>query len=492
MILQRSADQGFAAPMSTMVERIRSNESALDPYGAKSASGLSGQDNPAQMPHAYQQQTPHAYQQQTPHGYQQHNQGAHPFPANRDEWDQAEMAYGAGTERGYRAAVADSFERTQGSAPYVDAPPDRQGAAARRHPPHPKSPHENPTDMGYQPAMAAAYPHVADATFEPPVSPDLGGDRGDLTVFFAAAGGTGATTLACNVAATLARSGRSTCVVDLDLQLGSVLTVLGEDPRCPMSRLARDMESFDWEMLGPMLPRHGAGVSVVSQVGHLEELDELRPRRLPRLLRYLQQHFDHVIVDGVRDFNDHALAALDVADQVVLVLGQDVQSVHGTTRRMTVLRKLGYPLSKTRLVVNRYSDKAPVDLAAIGGALGRSPDFTVANDFAMVQAAITGGATLHQTAPRSPVSVDLDHLAGGLFGLPPVPPPPSAWSRVAAWLGPWFRAGKRPRSRRRAFGPMAPTYAFEGAPGADGQLDQHSAPTPEDVAWFYEDDHENR
>jgi len=191
------------------------------------------------------------------------------------------------------------------------------------------------------------------------------------------------------------------------------------------------MESFDWEMLAPMLPRHASGVSVVSQVGNLEQLGELTVGRLPQLLRYLQEQFDLVVVDGVRDFNDHALATMDIADQLVLVVTQDVPSVRGVSRRLNIFRRLGYQAAKIKVVVNRFDRKNAINLAAISEAIGMSPAFAVLNDFPRVHRAITKGVLLSELEPGAPISGALEELARRLFELPqPAPRRAGLWSRV--------------------------------------------------------------
>ncbi len=252
----------------------------------------------------------------------------------------------------------------------------------------------------------------------------------ELLVFFSAHGGSGTSTLACNMAANLARAGRSVCLVDLDFQLGDALTMLNLEPKCPMSRIAREMESFDWEMLGPMLSRHRLGVNVVSQVGYIEQLNDIDPARLPLLLRYLHEHFEVVIIDGVRDFNDNALAAMDVATQILLVVTQDVPAVHGATRRLNILRRLGYPSSKVKVVVNRHSKGNPIDSKAIGQAIGIVPTFTVANDFPTVNRAITEGIPLFEVDEGARVSADVEQMTNRLFDInTPQTAKKSWWSR---------------------------------------------------------------
>ncbi|MBK8480155.1 MAG: AAA family ATPase [Proteobacteria bacterium] len=284
----------------------------------------------------------------------------------------------------------------------------------------------------YQTAQGqGAQPEAAATPAMPVEAPTTAARVGQVVAFFATHGGTGATTLACNGAAALARRQQATCLVDLDLQLGDALTVLGLEPKCAMSRLAHEMESFDWEMLEPMLPRHGSGLSVVSQVGNLEELGELTVGRMPQVLRYLQGHFACVVVDGVRDFGDHALATLDVADRVVLVVTQGVSAVRGASRRLAIFRRLGYPASKIQIVVNRYSPRHPISLAAFTEALGQAPVAVIPEDAATAGRAAMKGALLHEVDAGGAVDGAIEGMIHGLFGLaaPTRPVARRWWSR---------------------------------------------------------------
>ena len=65
----------------------------------------------------------------------------------------------------------------------------------------------------------------------------------------------------------------------------------------------------------------------VSQASHLDDLDAQLVERLPALMTTLAEHFDYVLVDGIRDLGDYALAVLDMTDDIVLVLTQDVPAV---------------------------------------------------------------------------------------------------------------------------------------------------------------------
>ncbi len=251
--------------------------------------------------------------------------------------------------------------------------------------------------------------------------PEPSPDAGQLVVFFSCHGGSGATMLATNTAAAVATTGQPACIIDLDLQLGSVLTALGIESQCPMSKVISDMETYEWQMLAPLLARHHSGLCVLSQVGHIEELSAMDPARVPIFFRYLQEYFKFLVVDGLRDFNDHALAAMDVSNKVVLVSTQDVAAVRGAGMRIDILKRLGFPGEKIHLLINRYDRRSKVTLERISDALGIPPSFTIPNDFRSVSSSLVRGNTLDEANPESKVTRAVTNVARALFDLPPLP-----------------------------------------------------------------------
>ena len=252
--------------------------------------------------------------------------------------------------------------------------------------------------------------------------PEPSPDAGHIVVFFSCHGGSGATMIATNTAASVAGgTGQPACIMDLDLQLGSVLTALGIESQCPMSKVISDMETYEWQMLAPLLARHHSGLSVLSQVGHIEELSAMDPARVPVFFRYLQEYFKFMVVDGLRDFNDHALAAMDVANKVILVATQDVAAVRGAGMRIDILKRLGFPGDKIFLLINRYDRRSKVTLERISDALGIPPSFTVPNDFRSVSSALVRGLTLEEVSPDAKVTRAVTNVGRALFDLPAIP-----------------------------------------------------------------------
>lgn len=234
---------------------------------------------------------------------------------------------------------------------------------------------------------------------------------GRVIVMFSCRGGAGATSLAVNTAASLARSGKSVCVVDLDLQLGDVFVALDLDANTSLAALAREASTIDQSALKRRLARHDSGVYALSQAGQVDDVDGALIERLPALLATLAGHFDYVIVDGVRDFDDYALTVLDMADHIAMILTQDVASVRRAARAITLFRRLGYSDAKVDLVLNRYRRRAAVSEVDVLRALGLSVKATVRNDFKRMQRAFDEGALVNDIARGKGVAKDLDELA---------------------------------------------------------------------------------
>lgn len=231
-----------------------------------------------------------------------------------------------------------------------------------------------------------------------------------MVAFFGPKGGVGCTTLACNVGGVLARNARPTVLVDLDLQLGAVPVSLGLQPQQSISALVEEAERIGSGPLRTELDAHDSGLRIAAQT-RIEDLGAVTVKRLPRFFDALGARYSHVLVDGLRDFNDHAVATMDLAHMVVVVITQDVPAVRAGARALRIFRRLGYKNDRLLLVVNRYHRRAPVDLDDIRRVLGVPVHAHVHNDFPLVEQAINRGRLVDELQPRSRPARDLLELS---------------------------------------------------------------------------------
>jgi pilus assembly protein CpaE len=232
-----------------------------------------------------------------------------------------------------------------------------------------------------------------------------------VTAVLPAKGGMGATVLATHLAGALHRRGHRVCVGDLDLELGDVLTFLDMNGSYSLADVAANARRLDRELLDASVPRHGSGVWVLSQSEKVADADRLGVEGTTQVLRFLRHHYDHLVLDGLRDFGDITLAALDIADRILLVVTQEIPAVRNAQRCAEILHQLGYDPKRISVVVNRHARAANITVQVIEETLKLPVQATVGNDFPRLSRAINRGVLLWEEAPRSPVARDVEALA---------------------------------------------------------------------------------
>jgi pilus assembly protein CpaE len=240
---------------------------------------------------------------------------------------------------------------------------------------------------------------------------DARGPGGTVITLFPTRGGVGCTSLATNLGHALQKSGHRVCLVDFDLHLGDVLSFLDLPGTYSITDVLANIGRLDRELLDASIARHASGVRVLAQSGNVEEADRVRPLEVSQLLGFLRRHYDWVLVDGVRGFDEMSLAALDASQKILVVLTQDVPAVRNAKRCLDLFRRLGYADAKVNLVVNRFQKNPDITARVIEETTGLALMATLGNDFQVAITAINRGVPLHTVAPRSRLTKDIEHLA---------------------------------------------------------------------------------
>lgn len=239
---------------------------------------------------------------------------------------------------------------------------------------------------------------------------------GRVVPIFPTKGGVGATALATNLAGALAQLDERVCLVDLDLHFGDVLSFLDLQGKYSVSDLVDNMHRLDRDLLDASVTRHGSGVFVLTQSEKLEEAERIKPTDVTALLAFLRRHYDSVIVDGLRGFDDYSLAVLDAAQLVLLAFTQDVPAVRNAQRCLEILRKINFPEDRIWLLLNRYAKNSKVTAEVVAEVTGVAPAALVRNDFVSLIRAINRGVMLTEEAPTSKLTQDIAQLAANITG----------------------------------------------------------------------------
>ena len=226
------------------------------------------------------------------------------------------------------------------------------------------------------------------------------GPGGHVVTVFAAKGGVGKTTVATNTAVHLARSGKSTLLIDLDLAFGDVAIALQLPPDRGLA-FAATMGELDRAALRSLVTAHPAsGLDVLTAPGDPAEGEQVPATVLAPLLTVARAAYDYVVIDTPPAFTDHVLAACDESDLLLLVTTLDIAAVKNLRLTLDTLDALGQPADARAVVLNHSTDKVGLGASDVAEAIGRPVTVSIPSDLA-VPTATNHGTPVVAHAPRA-------------------------------------------------------------------------------------------
>ena len=233
-------------------------------------------------------------------------------------------------------------------------------------------------------------------------------------------GGCGSTTVACNVAASLAKTAK-TVLVDLDLVRGGVAGYFDARPRYTIADVMDSADKVDKQLLDNALTMHAAsGVAILARPDLPEDTQRVTQAGLSRLIGVLTRVFDYVVIDSLMSIDPIYSSVLAVADINLMIMQLNVPSAKNAERFVGMLRRMGVEAGKIRIVVNRFVKKgSDIEPDEIERAMGLKISWMIPNDFKNAIGAINFGEPVVLRAPRSEISTSLAGLAATLTNLTP-------------------------------------------------------------------------
>ena len=224
-------------------------------------------------------------------------------------------------------------------------------------------------------------------------TPATAGGSAVVTAVYSPKGGAGATTVATALAVALSESHAGRVgIVDLDLRFGGVGIALDLRAQNTIVDVLARPGPLDGAIVDDIFVTHGSGVKVLLAPETLGLADAVSPEAIGRLVQALRPHFDHLVLDLPTSFDDVAMAALRVADHVLLVTTPELPALRDLQRAMTAAPDLRN--GRSHVVLNRWPSRAGVPLADVERALGRKVALSLPSEGATVTRALNTGLSL--------------------------------------------------------------------------------------------------
>ena len=266
----------------------------------------------------------------------------------------------------------------------------------------------------------AVVPEVAKTTLK-----TMGDRNGVVLPVHGLAGGTGASTFAVNLAWELANidgeNSPRVCLLDFDLQFGSISTYLDLPRHEMVYELLSDTESMDSESFIQSMQTYDDKLYVFTAPPDMLPLDLIGPEDVQRIMDIARSNFDYVIIDMPSTLVSWTEAVLAQAQVYFTTLEMDMRSAQNALRLIRALKAEDLPYTKLRFVLNRAPKFTDLNGKSRVKRLAESLDINIEvqmpNGGKQVAEAGDHGLPLAENAAKNPLRKELVKLAASIYEL---------------------------------------------------------------------------
>jgi len=252
-----------------------------------------------------------------------------------------------------------------------------------------------------------------------------GGHDGVVLAVQGLAGGVGSTTFAVNLAWELATIDKDdpakVCILDLDLQAGSVATYLDLPRREAVYELLSDTASMDHDSFMQALVAYEEKMFVMTAPAEMLPLDLISSEDVQRLIDLAKANFDYVVVDMPSTVVQWTEVMLHSAHVYFTPLELDMRSAQNALRMIRALKSEELPFEKLRYVMNRAPKFTDMNGKSRVKRMAESLDITIEvlipDGGKQVMESGDNGKPLAEMVPKNPVRKEINKLAVSIHEL---------------------------------------------------------------------------
>ena len=235
--------------------------------------------------------------------------------------------------------------------------------------------------------------------------------KGSAISVYNPSGGMGTTTIAVNLAATLAAKGEKVALLDLNLFSGDIAAFLDLAPRYNLANVTSKIGQLDASFLRSVIVPHVSGVHVLNGPEDLGDADRILPEQLQEVIAILQSIFAYTIIDTGGQLFGCNLATFNCSDHILFTTVLNLPALKNAKRYLAAMDNEGLGTDKVKLVINRHIPKDDIKLTDAEKVLNTKAYQIVPNAYADAKTSINKGKPLISCFPQSPVTKAMGELA---------------------------------------------------------------------------------
>lgn len=239
-------------------------------------------------------------------------------------------------------------------------------------------------------------------------------EHGRLVMVCSAKGGTGVSSVAINLAAALAQTGRSVSLCDADPVFGDLPLLLGLKARQELEPGELPKKLQPEEVIEEITVHEPTGVQVFTMYRARMPLNELPRDLVMAVFAGLQAASEIVVVDMPAPLVNVA-EYLIAADELFLVAGTDVASLKNLRLAVQLMDRAGLPIDKAWMVLNRIRNYADFEAAGYQRIVGLPVVCALPDSTALLAAGDDAKVLVHES-PRDQTARAFTKFAQDLAG----------------------------------------------------------------------------
>lgn len=186
-------------------------------------------------------------------------------------------------------------------------------------------------------------------------------EPGKIIVVYSPKGGSGTTTIATNLAIALKKEDQSVVLVDGNMQYGDIAVFMNEQVKNSILDLAPRVAELDQDIINDVAISHAAsGLAIIAAPPHLETSDQVAGDQFGKILQYLRNIYNYIIVDTPSYLSETAQIAVDGCDLIVLITTQDIPSIKNIHTFLTLTDASEIKRENILFVLNRFDKKSGI------------------------------------------------------------------------------------------------------------------------------------
>lgn len=242
---------------------------------------------------------------------------------------------------------------------------------------------------------------------------------GRTLAFIGANGGVGSSTIARNVAGTIARACRLDVILaDLDMPFGSVSLGFNLSPIQGMAQALQDVSEFDEVLLKRLSTQCEEHLSVLTAPATLEQSYDLEESAFERVLNIAQSSSPFLVLDIPHVWTSWVRKTLLAADEIVITAVPDLICLRNAKNLVDLLKQVRPNDGAPKLVLNQIGvpKRSEISPDKFANVLQTQPIACIPFDSMTVSTAANSGRMISDVSARSAVATSLTRIAEAIGG----------------------------------------------------------------------------